>query len=390
MAKSKISRRVALYDLKLSSGAIRSATQTLESGWLSPGPKVAAFEKAICGLMQARHGAAVASATSGLELVLLAIGAEPGKEVVTTPFTFVGTIEAIVSVGATVVFGDINPHTLNIDPDEVFRKITDHTIAVMPVDIAGYPADYRMLKKICDTKRVPMIGDSAHAIGARYRGKPVSRYTDVSVISFHATKNLTCGEGGMVLSRHKAVVDAVRLMSRHGLTSNAFQRRTATGWEYDAVYPGFKANMSEVHAAIGLGQVRVFERDQKRRRQLAAWYLKNLADLGDYLELPVEERHCRHGWHLFIIRLHLSRLRIKRDTFIRRMAERGVECGVHYKPIFELSYYRQLLGATGQYLPNTAYAGRRVVTLPLYPGLAAADVDYVCECVADIVKTAAR
>lgn len=390
MAKRKTQRRIPLYDIKLSAAAVKSATETLKSGWLSPGPKVAAFEQAICWMMQARYGAAVASATAGMELVLLAIGAEPGKEVVTTPFTFVGTIEAIMSTGATIVFGDINPHTLNIDPDEVYRKITHHTIAVMPVDIGGYPADYRLIKKICDTKQVPLISDSAHSIGARYYGKPVSKFTDASVISFHATKNLICGEGGMVLSKHKAVVEAVRLMARHGLTTSAYQRKKTAAWEYDAVFPGFKANMSEVHAAIGLGQVSVFENEQKKRERLAARYLKNLAGLTDYMELPVPQKYYQHGWYLFIIRLHLSRLKIKRHAFVRKMAEHGVECGVHYKPIFDLTYYRQVLGVSDQYLPNSAYAGRRVVTLPLYPGLTLDEVDYVCGCISDIVARHGR
>ncbi len=386
MKKSKTVRRVPLYDIKLSRQAINHVNQTLKSGWLSPGPKVAAFEKALCELMQTRYGTAVASATAGLELVLNTIGAQPGKEVVTTPLTFVGTIEAILSAGATPVFADIDPHSLNIDPDEVFRKITHHTVAVMPVDIAGYPADYRMLKKICDTKSVPMIADAAHSIGSAYRGKPIPKHTDVAVVSFHATKNLTCGEGGMVLSKHKAVIDAVRIMSRHGLTSNAYQRKKAARWDYDAVYPGYKANMSEVHAAIGLGQLAVFQSEQEKRSMLARRYMAGLTGLTEYFELPPLEKHCRHGWHLFIIKLHLSRLRIKRDTFIEKMAGFGIECGVHYKPVFELSYYREILGETGQYLPNATYAGRRVVTLPLHPGLTVGHIDYVCECIAKVMK----
>ncbi|UCE23717.1 MAG: DegT/DnrJ/EryC1/StrS family aminotransferase [Candidatus Zixiibacteriota bacterium] len=390
MKKNKTLRRVPLHDIKLSGQAIKHANETLKSGWLSPGPKVAAFEKALCEMMRTRYGAAVASATAGLELVLTSIGAQPGKEVVTTPLTFVGTIEAILSAGATPVFADIDPQSLNIDPDEVFRKITHHTIAVMPVDIAGYPADYRVLKKICDTKSVPLIADAAHSVGSAYRGKPIPGHTDAAVISFHATKNLTCGEGGMVLSKHKAIIDAVRIMSRHGLTSSAYQRKKAARWDYDAMYPGYKANMSEVHAAIGLGQLSVFQSDQEKRRRLAGRYMTGLSGLTEYIELPPQEKHCRHGWHLFIIKLRLSRLRIKRDTFIEKLAGYGVECGVHYKPIFELSYYREILGETGQYLPNATYAGRRIVTLPLYPGLKMTDVNYVCECIAKVIKQYGR
>ena len=218
MGRNKKPTRIPLYDVSLSPQAIKHANQTLKSGWLSPGPKVAAFEKAICELMQTRYAAPVSSATAGMELVLTAIGAQPGKEVVTTPFTFVGTVEAILAAGATPVFADINPHSLNIDPDEVYRKITHRTIAVMPVDLAGYPANYRMLKKICNTKSVPLIADAAHSIGAMYRNKPIAKHTDAAVISFYSTKNLTCGEGGIVVSKHQAVVEAIKLMARHGLT----------------------------------------------------------------------------------------------------------------------------------------------------------------------------
>ncbi|MEW6412595.1 MAG: DegT/DnrJ/EryC1/StrS family aminotransferase [Candidatus Zixiibacteriota bacterium] len=390
MKKAKSNKKIPLYDVKVSTKAIKNVTDTLRSGWLSPGPNIAAFETAMSKLMKTRHAAAVASATAGLELVLTSIGSEPGKEVVTTPFTFVGTIEAILNTGAIPVFADIDPHSLNIDPDEVFRKITHRTIAVMPVDIAGYPANYRMLKKICDTKRVPLVADAAHSVGALFQNKPVPTHTDAAVISFHTTKNLICGEGGIVLSKHKAIVDIVKLMARHGLTANAFQRKKAAKWEYDAIYPGFKANMSELHAAVGLGQLTVFRKEQAKRAKLARRYVKNLNALTEYFELPVEEKNYKHGWHLFIIKLHLSRLGITRNAFIKKMAERGVECGVHYKPIFELSYYQELLGLTPQYLPNTAYAGRRVVTLPLYPGLSLPEIDYICQCIADIVANHGR
>ena len=247
------SKKISLYDIKLSPAALKQATDTLKSGWLSSGPKVAAFEKAIAEKMATRYAVAVGSATSGLQMVLTAIGAEPGKEVITTPFTFVATVEAIMAAGATPVFADIDPHTLNLDADEVYRKFSRHTLAVMPVDIGGFPADYEILKIICKNRQIPLIADAAHSIGTAFKGRPVPRHTDAAVISFHATKNLICGEGGMVVSKHKALVDLVRLMTHHGLTSSAHERRQNRTWEYDAIYPGCKANMSEVHAAIGLG-----------------------------------------------------------------------------------------------------------------------------------------
>ena len=256
----------------------------------------------------------------------------------------------------------------------------------MPVDIGGYPADYSALRKICRNGRIPLVADNAHSIGAAYKGNSVSSYSDLSVISFHATKNLVCGEGGMVLSSRKQTIDRIRLFSRHGLTSTGYQRKKTGKWEYDVVSPGFKGNMSELNAAVGLGQLSVFEQEQAVRSSLAARYQKNLFDLYDSVGLPVEEKEYRHGWHLFIIRLNLSSLKISRNKFIELMAEQGVECGVHYKPIFELSFYRKALALRSSDYPVAAQMGKSVVTLPLHPYLRLTDVDYVCEEIAGIVR----
>ncbi len=376
--------------MKVSAAAKREVAKTLSSGWLTSGPRVEAFEKAVAKLLGVRYAAAVSSATAGLQLALTAADIGPGSEVITTPFTFVATLEAIMATGARPVLADINPDTLNIDPDEIERKITDHTRALVPVDIAGYPADYERLGAIGGELSIPVISDSAHAVGAAYRNRSVPRLTDASVFSFYSTKNLTCGEGGMVVSKHKALTEAVRCLARHGLTSQAWTRKTGRERAYDVVSAGFKANMSDVHAAIGLGQLKTLASDQKRRELLAMRYLENLQDLSELAELPTIQKHYQHGWHLFIIRLHLSALKIGRDRFIHLMAARGIECGVHYRPVFELSYYRDALDISPRYFPNSAYAGRRVVSLPLYPGLKAGEVDYVCECAASILRKNAR
>ncbi|HKK19987.1 MAG TPA: DegT/DnrJ/EryC1/StrS family aminotransferase, partial [candidate division Zixibacteria bacterium] len=225
MKRSKAPEKISLYDLRISRAAIDSVRDSLKSGWLSAGPKVAEFEKAICKMTGARYGVAVGSATTGLQMALASADAERGREVVTTPFTFVATVEAILATGARPVFADIDPYSLNIDPESVAKKISKRTVAVMPVDIGGYPVDYSAIRKICRTHKVALIADNAHAIGAAYKGKPVSSFSDLSVISFHATKNLVCGEGGIVLSNRKQLIDRIRLQSRHGLTSTAFQRK---------------------------------------------------------------------------------------------------------------------------------------------------------------------
>jgi len=372
---------IPLFDLTVSPQARREVADTLESGWLTSGPRVAAFERAIARYLHVRNACAVSSCSIGLQLALKALDIGPGKEVVTSPFTFVATAEAILAVGATPVFADINPTTLNIDPDEVERKVSDRTAAIMPIDIAGYPADYERLDRICSSHELPLIADAAHSFGTQVGSRSIAALSDVAVYSFHSTKNLTCGEGGMVVSRHRALIDIIRTLARHGLSSDAHLRRTKGEFRYDAHGLGLKANMSDVHAAIGLGQLTIFEQNQARRKKLAQRYLDNLDDLRDVIRLPEVAPPDCHAWHLFIIKLRLSRLKLDRNRpqFIRAMAKRGVECGVHFRPIFELTYYRDAMGLSGRHFPNTVYSGQRVVTLPLYPELTLAQVDRVCE-----------
>ena len=383
-------KKIPLFDIKLSARAKREVAQTLESGWLTSGPKVVAFEKAVATYLEVRYAAAVNSCTAGLQLVLRALGIGRGKEVITSPFTFVATAEAILSVGARPIFADISPTTLNIDPDEVARKMSVRTVAILPVDVAGCPADYEALNRLCDGGKLPLIADAAHSFGATVGDRSIARMADAAVYSFYSTKNLTAGEGGMVVSRHKDLIHVVRTLARHGLTSDAHIRKTAGKQGYDALGLGLKANMSDVHAAIGLGQLTVFDRDQARRGRLAKRYSRNLADLDELVQLPEVTPPNRHAWHMFIIKLHLSKLKIDRDQFIRAMARRGIECGVHFKPVFDLSYYRESLGLSQQFFPNATYAGRRVVTLPLYPSLSPGDVDRVCEAVRDILSAKRR
>ncbi|RKX25449.1 MAG: UDP-4-amino-4,6-dideoxy-N-acetyl-beta-L-altrosamine transaminase [Candidatus Zixiibacteriota bacterium] len=383
-------KKIPLFDLKLSSKAKKEVAAVLNEGWLTSGPRVKAFEKAVTKLLGVKYATAVSSCTAGLHLALKAVGAGSGREIITTPFTFAATIEAIIQAGAQPVFADINPQTLNIDPDEVARKITDNTLAIVPVDIAGHPADYISLNQICDARSLVLLADAAHSIGALCGKRSIPKMCDGAVFSFYSTKNLTCGEGGMVVSRHKVMTDRVRLLARHGLTSGTYSRKSSGKWEYDAIAAGYKANMSDLHAAVGLGQLASFEKDQAARIKIAERYCKNLSPLEDFIEIPKIAKGYSHGWHLYIIKLHLSHLRIDRNGFIAAMSRQGIECGVHYKPIFELSYYRDRYGLLPQYFPNAAYAGQCVVSLPLYPGMKMADVDIVCEVVEKLVRRYTR
>ena len=378
--------KIPLFDLKVSPQAKKEVAGVLKRGWLTTGPAVARFEKGIARLSRVRYAVALNSGTSGLQAALAALGIGAGRDVITSPLTFVATVEAIMSVGARPIMADVDIDTMCLDPDEVERKIGGRTGAVMPVDMAGLPADYGRLVPLCEKYQLPLISDAAHAIGATCRRKTIGQLSDATVYSFYSTKNVSCGEGGMVVSRHKMLIDAVRVISRHGLTSNAHTRNTSGDWKYDAVGLGLKANMSDLHAAVGLGQLSEFEKNQERRRKLVSRYQKNLSGLKEYCVLPSQPKGYKHAWHLFIIRLKLSNLKIDRNRFISLMARQGIQCGVHFQPIFELSFYRQALGLSERFFPNTAYLGKRVVTLPLYPHLKFADVDRVCETIESIVK----
>ncbi|MEW5993171.1 MAG: DegT/DnrJ/EryC1/StrS family aminotransferase [Candidatus Zixiibacteriota bacterium] len=383
-------KKIPLFDLKVSPQARKQVRTVLKSGWLTTGPVTEALEAAMARYLGIKHIAAVNSATAGLYLALRALGVGKGDSVVTTPFTFIATVEAILLAGAQPLFADIEPRTLNIDPQKVTSVIRKNTKVILPVDIAGFPADYARLTAIGRDRSLYLLADSAHAIATRIGNRTPAHFADAAVYSLYSTKNLTCGEGGLVVSRRKSLADRVRRLARHGLTSGTYERQQKKRWDYDAVEFGFKANMSDVHAAIGLGQLTRLEQDQTKREGIAKRYARNLSDYGEFLQLPPDDPRIRHGRHLYIIRLDLSRLKIDRDRFIRLMADRGIECGVHYKPVFELSYYRKSLRLSNRSFPNAAAAGRSVVSLPLYPGLSPAETNYICQSIVDILRAHSR
>ncbi len=379
-------RKIRLFDIKLSNATKKEVNDVLSSGWLSTGSRVAEFERQLSKILNVPYVAAVSSGTAALHLALESVGDFKEAEIISTPFTFVATVEAIMLVGAKVVLADIDSETLNISAEDTARKISKKTKAIVPVDIAGCPADYSGLRKLCRARSLKLISDSAHALGTEYKGKTMPELADVSTYSFYPTKNITSAEGGAVASKNKKLIEKVRLLSRHGLTGNAFERQKSGAWSYDVPVFGYKANLSDIHAAIGIGQLKNFEKSQQRKEKLANRYLANLNQYSEFVRLPLVKKGIKHSWHLFIIQLNLSGLRIDRNQFIAEMSKRAVECGVHYQPIFELSFYRKTLNLKASDFPNTAKAGKSVVTLPLHTLLKMSDVDYVCECLTDILS----
>jgi dTDP-4-amino-4,6-dideoxygalactose transaminase len=376
---------IPLYDIKVSRAAIAETVATLKSGWLTSGPKVAAFEKAIAERSGVKQAAAVSSATAGLQIALHLLRLPAGAEVITTPHSFIATTASILYAGLIPVYCDIDPDTLNIDTAQIARKITRKTRLVLPVDIAGHPCDYTAMRSICKDKGINILSDSAHAFGALYRGKPIPHWTDLSVFSFHATKNLTSGEGGAVVARDARLVERARILARHGINRDAYLRKQANRWEYDINELGLKANMSDVLASVGLGELTQFDRNQMKREKIAARYAKNLRHLADYVELPVTRPNCRHAWHLYITKLQTSRVTITRNQFVKAMAKRGVECGVHYIPIPNFTVFSPHRLSPRQFPVAHDLAGR-VVSLPMYASLKLSQVDLVCEAVETVIR----
>ena len=366
---------------------IDAVAEVLRSGWLTSGPRVQALEKAVTGRVGCRDAVAVSSCTAALHLSLVAAGVGAGDEVITTPYTFAASGEVILYTGARPVFVDVEPETANLDPDKVEAVITPRTRAIQPVHIAGYPCRLGELAEIADRHGLVMVEDAAHALGATYRGKPVGSHSRFTCFSFYATKNLTTGEGGMVALNEEGDAEKVRVLSLHGLSRDAWKRYTSSGsWQYTIEELGFKYNLSDVAAALGLTQLERFDRDQARRGELAARYRTLLADC-DAIELPPSVDG--HAWHLFIVRLRPGALSIDRDEVARRLQEARIGISVHFIPLHLHPLYRKMGHREGTY-PIAEDLSRRVISLPLYPGMNDEDVDYVSSVIRWIASESRR
>ena len=378
--------KVPFFRLKLGPAEKNSVLDVIKSGWVTTGPRVREFEQKISKLTGARYAAAVSSGTAGLFLGLKALSVGKGDEVITSAFTMVATVEAILHAGARPVLADIDPVTLNIDFRSVEKEITKKTRAIITVDIAGRPCDYGKLKKLARQNGLYLVDDAAHALGAEYRNKPVGSIADLSVFSFYPTKNITSGEGGMVVSNSKKVIEKVKHLSLHAMSSSGWKRYSGGGWKYDVTDLGYKFNLSDLSAGLALGQLKRFNTLRDKRRKLAGRYMKKLNDLSEYIELPYEDETSSHAWHLFVIKLNLSKLKITRNKFIDEMEKSGIGCGVHFIPVYHFSYYKKILTSNIRAFPNSEKSFRRVISLPFYPDLTFTELDYVCQAIRKLIQ----
>ena len=366
---------------------IAEVVAALQSDWITTGPRTQEFARTFAEGLGAPAALALNSCTAGLHVALVTLGIGPGDEVITTPMTFCSSANVIVHVGATPVFADVEPDTLNICPEQVARRITPRTRAILAVHYAGHPAELDALRALADQHGLALIEDAAHAFPAAYRGVPIGGGSNPVAFSFYATKNLTTGEGGM-LTGEAEFLDRARIVSLHGMSRDAWKRYAKGGsWHYDVVLPGFKYNMTDMQAALGLVQLRRIPDMQRRRREVVQAYMAGLGDLAaeGLLELPVHRAHVDHAWHLFVLRLRPERLTIGRDEFINAMTAQNIATSVHFIPVHLHPYYRDRFGFAPTDYPVAAAAYARMLSLPLHPRLTDADVADVIAAVRRII-----
>jgi dTDP-4-amino-4,6-dideoxygalactose transaminase len=353
---------------------IDEVVASMRAAWLGTGPKVARFEEAFAAYKGAPYVAAVNSCTAALHLALLAAGVGPGDEVITSALTFAATVNVIIHVGATPVLADIDPQSMNIDPVDVEARISKRTRAIIPVHFAGRPADMDALMAVADRHSLLVIEDCAHAVEATYRGRPTGTIGDFGCFSFYATKNLTTGEGGMVLAQREEDIARVKVLALHGLSLDAWRRFSDDGYRhYQVIEAGFKYNMMDLQAAIGIHQLERLEQNYLRRQAIWHRYMAELADTG--LELPgAFDPADRHALHLFTVLTEPSTTGVERDAFLEAMTAHGIGVGVHYQAIPEHLYYRERFGWRPEDWPAAARIGASTVSLPLSARLSDADV----------------
>ena len=372
---------------------IREVEATLRSGWLTTGPRTHQFERDVAEYVGAPRAVAVNSATAGLHVALAALGIGPGDEVITTPLTFCATVNTILQVGARVVLADIGPDW-NIDPAAITRCIHERTRAIVPVHYAGLPCDMHAIWQLAQRHRLFVIEDAAHAIGARYYGRPIGAmhgtHSDAVVFSFYATKNMTTAEGGMITTADTRLADKMEMLTLHGIDHAAWNRYGAAGsWYYEVQACGFKYNLTDLQSAIGIHQLRKLESMHAVRTEYAHRYQKAFSQIAE-LETPPDDPRSRHAWHLYPLRLNLETLTISRSQFIEALRDAGICASVHFIPIPLHPYYAAHTDLRGDSCPEALKLYPRLISLPLYPAMTPEQVQYVIDSVIKIVHASKR
>ena len=355
---------------------VASVAETVRSGWLTLGPVSENLEKEIARYLGAANVVGVSSCSAAMFLALKAMGVGPSDEVVTSALTFASTVNGIIHAGARPVLADIDPETFCVSPEELRKKITSKTKAVIPVHFGGQACRIDEILETARGKKIRVLEDAAHSFGASVGGRKIGSFGDATAFSFYATKNITTGEGGCLVTTDEALADNVRLLSYHGMSHDSWARYADRGsWYYEVTLPGYKCNMSDVLSSLGLSQLRKVDAMLARRRELAERFI-GLLEGSPFFELPRVHPENDHTWHLFVIRLRLATLGIDRDDFIRALAAENIGCSVHFIPIYRHPFFQPYL-SRGDSFPLSDDYFSRCISLPLFPSMRDEDVDDV-------------
>jgi UDP-4-amino-4-deoxy-L-arabinose-oxoglutarate aminotransferase len=369
----------------ISENEIRAVGDVLRSGWITTGPKTSEFESRFLEYTGAAHAVALSSATAGMHLLLKAIGIGPGDEVITPSMTWVSTVNLIVLAGATPVFADIDKDTLMVTPNTIAPCITEKTKLIVPVHFAGAPADMIPIRKIAADHHLFLAEDAAHALGTQYNGENIGA-VGTSIFSFHPIKNITTGEGGMFCTNNTDLADLIKSLKFHGLGVDAYDRDTlGRAPQAEVMTPGYKYNMTDMAAVLGIGQLARIDWLNKKRAALAELYRDLLSGIDEILPLSAPPYSHRHAWHLFIVRLHTEKAGMSRDQFMQELKKRNIGTGLHFRAVHLQKYYRETSNIKPGSLPNTEWNSDRICSLPLFPDMAEEDVADVVTAIKEIL-----
>jgi dTDP-4-amino-4,6-dideoxygalactose transaminase len=365
---------------------IQAVMETLQSGWLTTGVRVRQFEEDFAHYVGSQHAVAVNSGTAALHLALDAVGVKEGDEVLVPTMTFAATAEVVLYFRAKPVLVDCRHDTMNLDPDQIEKVITSRTKAIIPVHIGGQPCDMDRILEIARERHLKVIEDAAHALPTRYRGRLVGTIGDITCFSFYATKTITTGEGGMATTDNPEWAERMRIMSLHGISHDAWKRYTAEGsWYYEILYPGYKYNLTDVAASLGIQQLKKADRFWELRRRCVDWYNDGLKDVPE-VSVPYVAPEVQHAWHLYVIQLNLDLLRISRNEFIELLKKENIGTSVHFIPLHLHPYYRNTFGYRPADFPTASSVFERIISLPLYPKMTETDVQRVIGTVRALVR----
>ncbi len=365
---------------------INAVATVLRSGWITTGPVNAELEQHFCETVGSQYAVALSSATAGMHLLLHTLDIGPGDEVITPSMTWVSTVNLIVMTGAKPIFVDVERNTLMTSARLIEPLINARTRLIVPVHFAGAALDLNPLRALAEQYSLPLVEDAAHAIGTSYRGDPIGR-RGTAIFSMHPIKNITTGEGGMFCTDDEHLAERIRRLKFHGLGVDAFDRKThGRAPQAEVLEPGFKYNLPDMNAALGIGQLSRLKAMNQRRTDLAVTYRQLLAEVDEVTPLGFPDYPFKHAWHLFIIRLDIEKACMSRDDFMTALKQRGIGTGLHFRAVHTQKYYREQMPALAGSLPNTEWNSERICSLPLFPDMDDADAHRVVTAIKSILK----